>query len=446
MRVLFVAPPAKVHAFVQVPLAWALRAAGHEVCLASTPDIVEDVARTGLTAVPIGPALRPDEDIRRSVEAGDQQAVVVPGDPVAADAPPSEAEVQRLLAVMAEVGATPAAHDELYGVLSVWTEFFRGVSPPATVAALADFARFWQPDLIIWDNLCYGAPIAARACGAAHARLLFGLDLVGRFRQRYASALADVPPMLREDPLAEWLSWAGEPYQVGFSEDLVLGQWTIDPLPASMRLPVAHHYLRVRHVPYNGPSSVPDWLLEPPERPRVCLTLGLSHREVLGGDRASVAALLEAVADLDVEVVATLNAEQAGIGRHLPDNVRTSGFVPLNELLPHCAAVVHQGGFGTLQTALAHGVPQVLLPNLTKDWDSVPLAARVVSAGAGLSTPADSATAGEVRGMLRLVLTEPGFAAGAARVRTELLGTPAPADLVAPLHRLAARHRTAGAR
>ncbi|MFI1169810.1 glycosyl transferase family 28, partial [Streptomyces sp. NPDC020801] len=63
MRVLFTAFAAKSHAYTQFPLAWALRTAGHEVCVASQPDLVEDITRAGLTAVPVGRALQLSEQM-----------------------------------------------------------------------------------------------------------------------------------------------------------------------------------------------------------------------------------------------------------------------------------------------------------------------------------------------------------------------------------------------
>jgi L-2-deoxyfucosyltransferase len=292
------------------------------------------------------------------------------------------------------------------------------------VGDLVEFARAWRPDLVVWDMFSFAGPVAAKACGAAHARLLCGLDLVGRMRERYLAEMLRRPPELREDPVEEWLGrYGGE-----FTEEMVMGQWTIDPVPSSMRLTVDHFYVPMRGVSYNGRAVIPAWLREPPKRRRVCLTLGLSHREVLGGDKASVRDLLDAVEGLDIEVVATLNADQLG-GSRVPDNVRVVDFVPLNELLPSCSAIIHQGGFGQSQSAVAHGVPQVMVPHGA--WDTVPRALRLRELGAGLC-------GGDVREMLVRVLEEPSFARDAERLRTEALGTPAPSDIVPLLENLTA--------
>jgi rhamnosyltransferase subunit B len=46
----------------------------------------------------------------------------------------------------------------------------------------------------------------------------------------------------------------------------------------------------------------------------------------------------------------------------LPPEVRHFDYVPLARLLPHCAAMVHHGGIGTMSQAMAAGVPQLLVP------------------------------------------------------------------------------------
>ncbi|MEE4424140.1 activator-dependent family glycosyltransferase [Streptomyces bugieae] len=430
MRVLFLTLPAKAHLYPQVPLAWALRAAGHEVCVAGNPDLTAEIARTGLTAVPVGAALDQAGMVEQNQEREREQSAL------SGDGPDPE---ELLKWTELEPGALD--HTALQGLFTVATTLvFRTYSPDRTLDELVAFAREWRPDLVIWDTLVLAGPVVAKAVGAAHARLLYGLDLIGHMREQYLHGLDARPLPLREDPVEEWLGPVLDRYDTAFSEDVVTGQWTIDPVPTSMRLPVDLPYLPMRHIPYNGRAVIPHWLTEPPERPRVCLTLGLSLREVLGGDRASVRTLLDAVADLDLEVVATLDAEQlSGVSR-LPDNVRAFDFVPLNELLPSCSAIVHQGGFGQVQTALAHGVPQLSLPN--GQWDTVPRAQQIQDSGVGLrAADVDHCKAGDLRQMLVRLVEEPAFARTAAAVRGEMLATPAPHDIVPVLERLTAEHR-----
>jgi UDP:flavonoid glycosyltransferase YjiC (YdhE family) len=64
----------------------------------------------------------------------------------------------------------------------------------------------------------------------------------------------------------------------------------------------------------------------------------------------------------------------------LPSSVRHCAYAPFRQLLPHCAAVVHHGGIGTVATALTTGTPQLILPLA---WDQPDNAARVKRLGAG---------------------------------------------------------------
>ncbi|MEU5884527.1 activator-dependent family glycosyltransferase [Spirillospora sp. NPDC047279] len=427
MRILFTTFAAKVHMYSQVSLAWALRTAGHEVCIASQPDMVEDITRTGLTGVGVGEAL----DLEERMKQVDDNL----GDEETRRGSDGEAELD-----LTEMRPEMLTHDYLLGMFTAMTAVvFQNQCPEPMVDDLVTFARTWKPDLVIWDTLTFAGPVAAKASGAAHARLLFGLDHVGRTRRAFLDELDRLPPELRDDPQREWLTWTLERYGCEFDEDTVTGNWTIDPTPAWIRFPLDLNYIPMRYVPYNGPSTVPEWLYERPKRKRICLTLGLSHREVQGGDEISIADLFEAVDGLDAEVVATFDPSQVKSLR-VPDNVRAVDFVPLNDLLPTCSAIVSHGGSGTFATALRHGVPQLILPS--RIWDSTYKAERLEEQGAGMCVQdAAALSPKELRERLVRLLEEPSYARSAAMLRQELIGTPSPNAVVPALEKLTAEHR-----
>ncbi|ASR34888.1 glycosyl transferase family 28 [Prauserella marina] len=430
MRVLFTTFAAKAHLYTQVPMAWALHTAGHDVVVASQPDLTDDITGTGLTAVPVGEVFNLEGGMRKlDGILGEVASGRLTGAQVGLD--------------MSETRPEKLTWDYLLHVFSAMTPVtFLNHSQDSMIDELAAFAREWRPDLVLWDPLTFAGAVVAKVCGAAHARMLFGPDLVGRMRSTFLDQLARRPPELSDDPLAEWFGWTLDRLgrADGFTEDMVLGQWTIDQLPPSMRLAVDTRYVPVRYAPYNGPAVVPGWLREPPKRKRVCVTLGASFREVALGDQASIGDLIEAVADLDVEVVATLDDGQLAALPSVPDNVRAIGFVPLNSLLPTCSAVVHHSGSGTFSTALVHGVPQLIVPNMM--WDSMDKAQALEASGAGLYVrDVDRLSGGELRAQLARLLDEPSFTAGAARVRAEMLGTPSPNDIVPLLEKLTAKHK-----
>ena len=64
----------------------------------------------------------------------------------------------------------------------------------------------------------------------------------------------------------------------------------------------------------------------------------------------------------------------------LPSTAHHEAFVPLSKVLPHCAALVHHGGIGTLAQGLAAGVPQLTMP---MGFDQPDNATRLVRLGVG---------------------------------------------------------------
>ncbi|MFD5998898.1 nucleotide disphospho-sugar-binding domain-containing protein [Streptomyces erythrochromogenes] len=248
------------------------------------------------------------------------------------------------------------------------------------------------------------------------------------------------PRAQREDPMEEWLGDTVRRYGGEFGEDLVVGQRTIDPLPPALRFLDGPDRVPMRCAPHNGSSVLPDWLREPQERRRVCLTLGVSHRELLGADRLPLGEVLAALAGVDAEVVATLNTAQLASVTEVPDNVRVVDFVPLETLLPSCSAVIHHGGAGTFNTALSCGVPQLILPDGV--WDTDHKARLLEERGAGIRVAQpEKADAATLHGVITRLLEEPSFGRAAARLRDESRDMPAPSAVVPVLEELAAGRR-----
>lgn len=417
MRVLFTSFALDAHYLGSVPLAWALRAAGHEVRVASQPALTGTITSAGLTAVPVGE----DHTLLAAMAASAAEPGSTPWNAV--DLDPARPEV----------GSWPflqALNDRLPEM------FFARANTESMIDDLVAFARNWRPDLVIWEPFTLAGAVAAKAVGAAHARLLWGADLFGHQRANYLRMRTERGG--GPDALADWLTEVLERHGLVFDETAVRGQWSIDMMPASIRLPSADLTVPMRYVPYNGPAVVPDWLREPPARHRVCLTLGLTARGGANYLVGSLGGLLDAIGDLDVEIVATLDAAQRAEVAALPDNVRAVDFVPLHALLPTCSAIAHHGGAGTWSTAVAAGVPQLIFPSV---WDNAYRARRTAELGAGITVPQRELTpAGLREGLLRL-LREPDLAEGADRLRRELTSEASPVEVVTTLEKLTAQHQ-----
>jgi len=99
-------------------------------------------------------------------------------------------------------------------------------------------------------------------------------------------------------------------------------------------------------------------------------------------------------------------------------------------VLPHCVAVVSHCGAGTMFGALAHGLPQLCLPQGT---DQPANAAAVAASGAAVVLAPDRVDVDSVSGALDRVLADPAIRAAAGRVRAEIDRMPAPAEVLPAL-------------
>ncbi|WP_433309781.1 activator-dependent family glycosyltransferase [Micromonospora sp. CA-269861] len=414
MRVLFATYAETTHYYNMVPLAWALRTAGHEVRVATQPALMDAVVQSGLTAVQVGE----DHDFMSVIAAKADDLTWGERITTALRTGGADMDYPALLAFFDEAVETSAK-----------------VFNDPMVDALVAYAREWQPDLIIWENFTLAGAIAARVTGAAHARLLWGADAQTRIYNRFQALLAEQPEDRRRDPMRDWATAHLERFGVTYDADVLTGQHTLDQAPQSMRLDVGLRTVPFRYVPYNGPARVPGWLRERPERPRICVTAGISMRYMLGYDPIPVSTL-KLFADADVEVVATLAVDESELA-DVPPNVRVVDFVPMHALLPSCAAVVHIGSAGVVSTAMAYGVPQLtLVPDL---WDAVVRADMLREQGAGLDLTLDRATPEAIRDNVLRLVREPEFRAAADRIRGEMLAEPAPSEIVPVLEKIAAQ-------
>ncbi|MGW0809542.1 glycosyl transferase, partial [Nonomuraea sp. NPDC002799] len=203
MRILFAVNPQKSIFQYMVPLAWALRTAGHEVRVACQPSFAGVVTQAGLTAVPVGEDRNQWRITEHRQDALDALRVGIMA-PYDAFDDPAKATWDYL---------KPGMADAVKG--------WHRVSSFPMIAGLVEFARWWRPDLIIWEPLTFAAPIAAKASGAAHARLLYGIDVYGGVRRLYQHLNRQQPPDRRTDPLADWLTGYARKYGFDYTDDML---------------------------------------------------------------------------------------------------------------------------------------------------------------------------------------------------------------------------------
>nr|WP_083665830.1 nucleotide disphospho-sugar-binding domain-containing protein [Saccharomonospora sp. CUA-673] len=332
MRVLITTFPNRSHLLTMIPIAWALRNAGHEVQIAAYPSLVDEVIAAGLTPVLVGDG--EDGTVRtlgeESFDRVEEQLAEVDAEWQLA------AEDRRSWAVL---------RNRILPAMAYFCPPLPAEAPQRTATDdLVAYARSWRPDLVLWDPAMVGSPVAARVCGAAHARVLWGPDYFGWVLGLARSGSPGA--RLAAEAVAGLMRPHAERHGVEFDPETVLGQWTLDPMAAPLRLPSPARSIPMRWVPYNGSRPVPDWLREPPRRPRICIPAATTGYE-RDWQRVSLGDVLEAVAESDVEALVTMNSAQRAMLPRIPDNVRTMEYLPLSQILPTCSAIIHHGGDGT---------------------------------------------------------------------------------------------------
>jgi UDP:flavonoid glycosyltransferase YjiC (YdhE family) len=359
------------------PLAWAARAGGHEVAVAVPPGLRGLAAASGLPYAVVG----------RDVDAVAAFREIVSAPPGAGGGP----RVLKLIGALAE----------------------------AMAEELADLVGAWQADLVVYDPTAFAGPIAAAAAGIPAVRHLYGTDLLG------APAARNFLPAVLE-PVAD---------RLGLGEVDPFGVATVDPCPGSLQLPTASRRLPMRYVP----SSPHGRVVPPPprgSRTRVCVTWGTTLDRLdpslhLAGEVA------RSIAGPDTSVVLAVTAEQVPLLGELPPWTRVVSDGALHQVLPGCDAVIAHGGAASILTAVAAGLPQLLLPRLP---DHVRHSARLAEVGAGLVVPAAEAQGQPelVRERLAALLADPRYAARARELCAESRLQPSPAEVLTELELVAA--------
>src|SRR5262249_52924864 len=90
----------------------------------------------------------------------------------------------------------------------------------------------------------------------------------------------------------------------------------------------------------------------------------------------------------------------------LPDNVIVEQFVPYVHLMPHTSLLLTNGGYGSVQIALAHGIPIVVFGGSEEKPE---VANRVSWSGVGLGFKSKRPSEGQIRMAVRKVLSTPSY-------------------------------------
>lgn len=384
MRVLALSSPSATHFMPAVPLAWALRAAGHEVVLAGQPDVMGMARGAGLPAVSVGHlydglgALNALPAGKRPLEAGFLQM-------------PKGSEPQ---------------------LAAAWVFHAKYLLHP-----YLELAQSWRPDLILTDALEYAGLAVGGVLGVPVVQHRWAAESVTSVGLNLARMMLDA-----------------QARRLGAADGVPAPAMVLDPFPAAFAVPDAPAGTPVRPIPYNGGGVAPELPPRTAGRRRVCVSFGMATVELNG--LPLIRHIADAFDGLDeAEAVVTLDrAHQERLGP-VPGNVILIEPAPLTSFIDTCDAVVHHGGAGTLATALMAGIPHLLFPQM---WDHHERCAQMARAGAAicLETAEEQNDPAGIHKALAALLGEPGYRETAAALRAESERLPSPAEITARLERL----------
>jgi len=366
MRVLFVASPMVGHVLPLVPLARAFRDAGHDVRFATAHEGVGAAEKAGLPVVDVAPGLNVIRVLLRALL-------------------PHPVLMRRELA---GTGGTDAVGFSFAAFADRMAD---------RTAALVDE---WGPDLVLHEGL---APLGALAAARRGVPSVLVDALLFDGRELYSAVTAHLDGVVRRlgvDAIPE-------------PADAVIA---IPPSLVGERLGRPMRYLpatagdRSSALPVSG------------SRPVV-----LVSRSTLADPRPDpmMTRVVAAATGAAIDVV-LIRPDRAVSRRPLPPNVTTTDWLPFADVLPKVAGIVHHGGAGSVMSALAAGVPQVVVPGA---GDRTVHARLVAARGAGLAVPAKEIT----RDVLERLVTDSRLTQASREVAAEIAARPPPADLVEPL-------------
>jgi len=369
LKVLISAGVAPSTVFSHVPLANALRNAGHEVMTtASLDEMLPVINSVGLTAFR---TTDPNKTTREIIaQAG---LTRVPSDPV-------EREI----------------------MAGRWYSYIEYV----TLDALLAFTKDWRPDVIISGVTSYAGALLAAHLGVPYVRHAWDIHDPKLMDEGAVDQLRDQLTELGLDGLPE-------------------PAMTIEIAPPSMLPASAAAAQMMRWIPGNAQCVVEPWMYKKGAAARIGVTLGTGVAQYNQYD--FLQGVVENVATVDAEVVVAVTEDAAAEIKGRLKNVH-AGWIPLDVVAPTCDVIVHQTGGSTMMTALSHGVPQVLIPD-TGMYRACDMARRLAEAGAAVVLTKEEATSEIIAKTCQEMISDPSYAAAAAGLAREIATLPLPDEV-----------------
>ncbi|HEX8430926.1 MAG TPA: glycosyltransferase, partial [Longimicrobium sp.] len=326
-RFLFSTTPGYGHIYPLMPLARALKQAGHAVAFATSASRQPMVEAFGFDFFAVGGDLRADPEYQQ---------------------------------VKAELEAMPLTlESEMINYSRIWC----GIAPRLRTPDLVEIARMWQPDMFIREAGEYGAVIAAEYLGLPHATVSFTTALKGM-------AIFEGGAAERLDPIRQHWGLAPDPALTSLYRYLNLSysppsfsRQDVGGSGGGGSIPATTHFIRPEIFDNAANERLPDWVERLPAQPTVYVTLGTEVNKEADLYPRVLQTIIAGLRDAPVNLIVTLGRDKdpADFGPQ-PANVHIERYIPQSLLLRHCSLMVMHGGSNSLLAALDRGLPMVVVP------------------------------------------------------------------------------------
>lgn len=371
------------HLHPMVPVAQALRDAGHEVAFAAPAPLREVVEGAGFLFFAAG---------------GERER-----DP----------EFQQLMAQLRTMPPGPQSERVIFG------KVFSGVNPRLMAPGVVEICRSWGADMIVRESGEFGGAIAADYLGLPQADVAPAAYLKGMsfFEHGIAENL---------DPIRESWGLAPDPTLARLHPYLTIACTPPSFANADIGMPGSYpssaRFFRPRFFDQSGEARLPDWVGALPQQPTVYATLGTEANNMPGFYPRVLQTIIADLRDEPLNLIVTLGHDKdpADFGEQ-PGNVHIERYIPQSLLLPHCDLLLMHGGSNSLLQAIDLSLPLVIVPLIADQFMN---AAASTALGLGQVVGLDKLTPGAIRAAVRAVLQDPAYRRNVGHLRDEMHALP----------------------
>ena len=301
----------------------------------------------------------------------------------------------------------------------IGSEVFAGLDARAALPGVLGACATWRPQLVLNEI----GEFAGGLAGAHHGLPVVTVSITLASTERFLRVTGAPLRKLRDE--------------FGLAPGGALSTARFTLAPALLEDPAApgpEDTRRFREHDQPAPAALPDWW-DGTGDPLVYVTFG-SVAPQMDFFPGLYRAAIDALAPLPVRLLLTIGRDRdpADLGP-LPANVHVERWVPQSDVMPHAAAMVCHGGFGTVRAGLTAGVPMVVQPLFA---DQPYNARRVAELGAGVALEQGPHGIAGAAAAVRAVLADRSYADRAAAVAADVRTLPTVDVAVEVLRDLAA--------